>query len=544
MEAANQSQFNPGVIGGFPIKSWVRYPVEFKFQSGEEEEPLTSVDIGTVTGSVFFEDTSIVIPVTPDTLLPPEKQEPGHFAPFDITPGVVSAHKPEFPPEASPDSITGTVWLAVKIDEDGNVLDVKVHSSTVTEVLDSAAIKSAYQSEFQPGVVNGRPAKCWDMYPVEFKPGKMIISTAPEDTASISSEMLPDDMTGAVVTTSDTGDVILETDTIADTLAVTRPPDTLADDTIPAEDPEICVIPPEPIDLHQPNYPPPAKQAGITGTTMVSVNVDTTGQVINASVEQTSGTVTLDAAALRAAYQGRFRPGLNSNNRPVECWLSYPVEFSLDDDTSLADDTLGRDSGAVIDDTIRVNTTVQILDDTIPADSSSYDSLEVPVDDTIADSSITDSSQVPVDTVLPDTNIVHDTAKIGGDAMTSDTVFGDTARTSTDSVTTDSLSQDSTRNLEDTAQTYAGPEIIDFHQPLYPDSAREAGITGTAWVKVLINESGSIVDVVVDTSSGSTSLDSAAVEAIYKSRFKPAELNGKPVTDTLTFPVEFKLGDK
>jgi TonB family protein len=68
------------------------------------------------------------------------------------------------------------------------------------------------------------------------------------------------------------------------------------------------------------------------------------------------------------------------------------------------------------------------------------------------------------------------------------------------------------------------PEFVYRHQPDYPWLAKQAGITGTVTIWVIVNEEGDVIKAEVYKSSGNQSLDEAAVQAAYKCKFKPNEL--------------------
>jgi protein TonB len=85
------------------------------------------------------------------------------------------------------------------------------------------------------------------------------------------------------------------------------------------------------------------------------------------------------------------------------------------------------------------------------------------------------------------------------------------------------------------------PEIIHKKVPEYPRLARTAGITGTVWVKALVDEEGNVIKAIVGKSSGVASLDEAAVKAAYKNTFKPGIQNGRPVKVWVTYEMEFVL---
>ena len=88
------------------------------------------------------------------------------------------------------------------------------------------------------------------------------------------------------------------------------------------------------------------------------------------------------------------------------------------------------------------------------------------------------------------------------------------------------------------------PEIIYKHKPAYPRFAKQAGLEGKVVVKVLLNEEGNVLDAVVYVSSGTASLDDAAISAAAKCKFKPGIQNGRPVKVWVTYSVEFKLNGK
>jgi len=102
------------------------------------------------------------------------------------------------------------------------------------------------------------------------------------------------------------------------------------DDYMPAPDEFVAVeIYPEMIYEATPPYPRLAEQAGITGRVYVKALVDESGSVIKAQVGKSSGTESLDEAAVEAAYKNKFKPGIQ-NGRPIKVWVTYKVDFILD----------------------------------------------------------------------------------------------------------------------------------------------------------------------------------------------------------------------
>jgi TonB family protein len=76
------------------------------------------------------------------------------------------------------------------------------------------------------------------------------------------------------------------------------------------------------------NYPELLQDAGIGGTVIVSLCLDTNGRVRNALVKESSGHRALDAAALRSAREMEFTPARN-NDEVVPVWIHFPVLFEV-----------------------------------------------------------------------------------------------------------------------------------------------------------------------------------------------------------------------
>ncbi|MCB2229242.1 energy transducer TonB [bacterium] len=85
------------------------------------------------------------------------------------------------------------------------------------------------------------------------------------------------------------------------------------------------------------------------------------------------------------------------------------------------------------------------------------------------------------------------------------------------------------------------PRMVYEVQPEYPRLAKEAGLEGKVWIKVLVDIDGSVRDAVVVKSSESAILDQAALEAAYSNRFSPAIQNGRPIPVWAAYQVDFRL---
>ncbi|MEN6585883.1 MAG: energy transducer TonB [Sulfuricella sp.] len=77
--------------------------------------------------------------------------------------------------------------------------------------------------------------------------------------------------------------------------------------------------------------------------------------------------------------------------------------------------------------------------------------------------------------------------------------------------------------------------------PAYPMAARRRGIEGRVLVRAEVQTDGSCSRVELKTSSGSDSLDQAALEAVRKWRFIPARKGSQLLTAWVEVPITFKL---
>ena len=78
----------------------------------------------------------------------------------------------------------------------------------------------------------------------------------------------------------------------------------------------------------KPEYPEIAVQAGVEGAVDVFVLVGTDGRVLKAELSEKVQVLMLNEAALAAARQWVFTPGL-ANGKPVACWTAIPFRFRL-----------------------------------------------------------------------------------------------------------------------------------------------------------------------------------------------------------------------
>ena len=78
-------------------------------------------------------------------------------------------------------------------------------------------------------------------------------------------------------------------------------------------------------------------------------------------------------------------------------------------------------------------------------------------------------------------------------------------------------------------------------RPEYPEIAQEAGIEGTVYVQAFIDKKGRVKEVSIVKGIPNTGLNEAAMDAIRKTRFRPAKQRERAVGVYISIPVHFKL---
>jgi len=98
-------------------------------------------------------------------------------------------------------------------------------------------------------------------------------------------------------------------------------------------------------------------------------------------------------------------------------------------------------------------------------------------------------------------------------------------------------------NIPDVAMvlTRAEPKANACPQPLYPPRALRKKWQGVCQVQAWIHADGSVARVSLHQSSGFDVLDQAAMQAVQKWKFQPAERGGVAVSDEIVLPIRFVL---
>ncbi|MBS1271068.1 MAG: Protein TonB [Candidatus Marinimicrobia bacterium] len=75
----------------------------------------------------------------------------------------------------------------------------------------------------------------------------------------------------------------------------------------------------------------------------------------------------------------------------------------------------------------------------------------------------------------------------------------------------------------------------------YPEIAQEAGIEGTVIVQAFINKDGNVEEVVIVKGIPKTGLNEAAIDAVKKTKWKPAKQRDRSVGVWYSIPIIFRL---
>jgi len=78
-------------------------------------------------------------------------------------------------------------------------------------------------------------------------------------------------------------------------------------------------------------------------------------------------------------------------------------------------------------------------------------------------------------------------------------------------------------------------------RPVYPDIAQEAGIEGQVIVQCFIDKKGKVTETIVLKGIPNTGLNESAVDALRKTRFRPAKQRESAVGVWITIPINFTL---
>jgi protein TonB len=213
-----------------------------------------------------------------------EMKPPADSIPSRPIPEATKQVQPDYPEAARRDSLEGTVWLKVYIDEKGRVIQASVQKSD-NEVFNEPALAAARKWTFKPVMQEGKPVGLWVSIPYKFKLQKK------ENVRS-----------GPV-----SGTIELNQKPRAKHLKVDKEPKAIAQ--------------------VNPKYPAKAFQDGIEGTVWTKMWIDTSGNVVQVSVSKTDNDV-FNEPAIDAGKRWKFKPA-TVKGKPVAVWITVPFRFTI-----------------------------------------------------------------------------------------------------------------------------------------------------------------------------------------------------------------------
>jgi TonB family protein len=296
---------------------------------------------------------------------------------------------------------------------------------------------------------------------------------------------------------------------------------------------------------------------GMRGTTWLSVLVDDVGRVVTTRVDTTSGFRLLDSLAIIYASERQYRPALKGG-KPTAVWIHSPIDFLGGSEararqrTNLSSESPNRTADSMANFVYKYDyvehpdqqpkmthfersvypmacRTRSIEGETKVA--ALIDEHGKPIEVRVAKSSGSDILDSAATAVVEKHEFepgIDDGKPVK--AWTAWTVeFSEDSRAV---VTEDGVPVNQSNDLE-------LPEAILVKQPELPRGVYDPGFEGTVWLTLEVNTLGNVTSASVYRSSGIQSLDEAALAVAPEHKFKPARLNGSPVSFTMRFKVEF-----
>ncbi|MDE3256874.1 MAG: M56 family metallopeptidase [Gemmatimonadota bacterium] len=433
----------------------------------------------------------------------------------DEEPVIIHSVPPVYPENAQEAGRTINVLLKFKVNVDGSVSDVRVSSVKEGPLLDlghrgdpfrRSAVDAISQYRFTPAQQDGKPVPVWMTYNINFK--------MPDQTAAPPSER--SDLGGEKVF-------------------------------------EFWDVDVKPILMHSvaPVYPNEAKTEGLSGNVFLKFKVNVDGSV--SDVRDLRGQVIFVKPAIDAISQFRFKPA-ERKGKPVAVWMTQAIKFMLPKHgaalSSDAGDTVGLEEFHITSvdvkpaithavqpnypDVARRNrlTGIVLLHFKVNVDGSVSDVRALRGRPMFVQPAIDAISQYRFSPAQREGKPVP--------AWITHTITFELPP-KTKAVPPSDRSDVGDDKVFEFWDVDVKPVNVDLRtvQPVYPDHARESGLTGNVFLKFKINVDGSVSD--AEVLKGDEVFRQSAIDAVNQFRFKPAEIGGKPVPVWMSQRVSFQL---
>ncbi|MCE2440194.1 MAG: M56 family metallopeptidase, partial [Candidatus Latescibacteria bacterium] len=323
---------------------------------------------------------------------------------------------------------------------------------------------------------------------------------------------------------------------------------------------------PHPVRIFAPDYPEDALNGKIDGVILLKFIVNADGSVSDVTVLK--GPEIFHQAAIDAALQWQFRPAMR-RGAIVPAWITMPIGFSHKPkekarsiDTVYTRPERAFELGAVVDVKPVVIHSVQpiypdVAQEAAP-EANVFLKFKVNVDGSVSDVRVLlvnvkgpryeawhtdDTFRRPAIDAISQYRFTP--ARHGGKPvpvwMTHRFVFELPSKKATPPSGRSDVGGDKVFEFWDVDVKPVNVNLRTV-RPVYPDLAKEAGLTGNVFLKFKINVDGSASDVRV--LRGDKVFHEPAIEAVRQLRYRPAEIGGKPVPVWMTKRIAFALPDQ
>jgi protein TonB len=146
---------------------------------------------------------------------------------------------------------------------------------------------------------------------------------------------------------------------------------------------------------------------------------------------------------------------------------------------------------------------------------------------------VADTYPVQAEAQAPENNVPESLQETAAPSSAADT------QAPTTGSTTNQASPSGTGQL--TAGINTRPDYLDNPAPTYPALARRLGQEGTVLLRVDVDAKGKPTRVILQKSSGFSLLDTTAIQAVKRWKFKPAQVAFFTVGSTVDVPITFRL---
>jgi TonB family protein len=354
------------------------------------------------------------------------------------------------------------------------------------------------------------------------------------------------------------------------------PSDTMkSEDYIPKPDEFVRVdTQPVPVSQPRPRYPESALKAGLEGTVLIQILVDRTGKVRDVLVKK--GPEVFHEAAKEVAWKSAWRPAIRGG-KPVAVWVAFPIRFTLKggppgarmlegpghppnmiklEEPGYPSNTFRTESG----DTITVEQPPRIVKPGVSKGSSKWTQAQYR-------EALRDSPERSRGNIVVQVRVL-----VGADGKThrAEVIegpegFREAALEGIMSATWEParvqgkpvgvwvwfpfgfhmiMYKNTVVRAEsgDTVVVDQGALPLQMSKPVYPAAALKDSIEGVVYLNVLVGEEGRAKQ--VEVIQGEEVFKQAAVEAIKAATWRPATIDGKPVSVWIsyTFPFGIKKG--